>query len=150
MAGRERAGLGVTLVLALLGVAGLGLWRLAAPPAGPVDVPFDRVACERCRMLVSDPRFAVQLHDATGTVRFFDDPGCALLHPSASADGARLWFHEAHGERWLAEDVVGFEPIGGSPMGYGFAAVPRGASEATLTPAQLRARLLAREAEAAR
>ncbi len=138
---RRRWLLPTLLALGIVGTLGAGLWRVAAPPAGPVAVPYDRVACARCRMLVSDPRFAAQLHDATGTVHFFDDPGCALLQRGEVSGDARLYFHAAGGSRWLPESEVAFERVAESPMAYGFAAVPRGGPGDPLSPAQVLALL---------
>jgi hypothetical protein len=135
--------------LALLGVGavGAGLWQAAAPPAGPVAVPFDRVSCARCRMLVSDPRFAVQLHDRVGSVHFFDDPGCALLYRAGAPGEQRLYFLDASGSGWLDESEVAFERVAESPMAYGFRAVRRGAAGETLDAAQVFARLEAASQE---
>jgi copper chaperone NosL len=121
-------------LLALLGVAlGLGLWRLAAPPRGPVEPAWDRVACARCHMLLSDPAFAAQLHGADGQVRFFDDPGCLLLYRADAPDPrAKAWFHDSKSERWLSDAEVGFVPVDETPMGHGLAAVERAASPTAL------------------
>ncbi|MEN8161192.1 MAG: hypothetical protein ABFS41_14060 [Myxococcota bacterium] len=138
MAKAEARALPAVLALVLLGALGFALWRMAAPATGPVDVPWDRVACARCRMLVSDPRFAAQLHEANGTVHFFDDPGCALLHRAEAGDAeTRLYFHDAHGSGWLSDAEVAFERVPETPMAYGFAAVPRGSRDGTLTAAQV-------------
>jgi hypothetical protein len=135
------------LALLVLGALGTALWRMAAPPEGPVAVPFDRVSCARCRMLVSDPRFAVQLHGRTGTVHFFDDPGCALLYRAGAAGTQPLYFNDANGSGWLEESDVAFERVAESPMGYGFRAVRRGAASDTLDAAQVFARLEAASQE---
>jgi copper chaperone NosL len=114
-------------LLALAGAAlGLALWRLAAPPRGPVEPAWDRVACARCHMLLSDPAFAAQLHRASGEVRFFDDPGCLLLDRAETPDPlAKAWFHDSQGERWLPDAEVAFVPVDETPMGHGLAAVER-------------------------
>lgn len=114
-------------LLALAGVAlGFALWRLAAPPSGPVEPAWDRVACTRCHMLLSDPAFAAQLHTENGEVLFFDDPGCLLLHRADAPDPrAKAWFHDSKSERWLSDAEVGFVPADETPMGHGLAAVER-------------------------
>jgi len=140
---RERRPLG-TLVAALM-VTGLGLalWRMAAAPEGPVEPAWDRVACARCHMLVSNPAFAAQLHTRAGEVRFFDDPGCLLLfRAEASEAPAGVWFHDSAGEGWLAEADARFVPAVETPMGHGYAAVAAerspGALDAAATLAALR------------
>jgi hypothetical protein len=125
----------VAAAVALALGAGLvfALWRAAAPPAGPVEVPWDRVACARCRMLVSDPRFAGQLHQA-GHVLFFDDPGCLLLHAGEHpAPEAERWFRDHEADRWLAGAEARFVRVAESPMGYGLAARPASAAPDALT-----------------
>lgn len=94
---------------------------------GPVPVPFDRVACARCGMLVSDARFAGQLHTRSGEVLFYDDPGCLLLHAEERADAVRaLWFHAQDAERWIPAEEVAFARTDPTPMGYGLGARARG------------------------
>ena len=130
---------------ALLGLALLLYTRGEYGPLGPEAVPYDQVPCARCRMLVSEPRFAAQLRLEEGGVRFFDDPGCLLLwrheHPE---DRGRAFFHHHREEAWIGEEEVAFvavlEP---TPMGYGLGAVRRGESEEALLPAEAFARLLA-------
>jgi copper chaperone NosL len=114
-------------LFALAGAALLfGLWRLAAPPRGPVEPAWDRVACARCHMLLSDPAFAAQLHLPNGEVRFFDDPGCLLLYRAdAPEPQAKAWFHDSRSERWLSDAEVGFVRVDETPMGHGLAAVAR-------------------------
>ena len=117
---------------------------MAAAPEGPVEPAWDRVACERCHMLVSDPRFAAQLHTDAGEVRFFDDPGCLLLFRAEAGEvPARVWFHDSAGEGWLAEADARFVPAAETPMGHSYAAVPAerspGAPDAAATLAALRA-----------
>lgn len=128
------------------GVLGLVLAHLAAPPSGPIEPAWDRVACARCRMLVSDPAFAAQLHDAAGEVRFFDDPGCLLRFRAEAPDpAARAWFHDSRSESWLAEAEVGFVRVDETPMGHGLAAVKRAETPGALAPAAALAALTASE-----
>jgi copper chaperone NosL len=130
------------LLLAAAAALSLVLWRAAGPPYGPVEPAWDRVACARCRMLVSDPAFAAQLHATTGEVLFFDDPGCLLLQRAEAPDPeARAWFHDSRGERWLPEAEAGFVPSARTPMGHGLAAVARAEHAAAFDPVAALARL---------
>jgi copper chaperone NosL len=133
----------LALALALAAGVGLVLWRAAAPPSGPVEVPWDRVPCTRCRMLVSDPRHAAQLHTGAGQVLFFDDPGCLLLYRAEHDDAHAIYYHDSRGGRWLGEAEVGFLREGETPMGYGFSAVAREAEPGALAPAAVLAALQA-------
>lgn len=138
----------LAILLAAAAVAGLALlvWRAQTPPAGPVEPAWDRTACARCRMLVSDPAFAAQIHTPAGAVLHFDDPGCALLHAAdRPADVHALWFHHLTGDRWLPGDAAAFRPVSPTPMGYGLGAVAPG-GEGTLSPEEALARVRARDA----
>jgi copper chaperone NosL len=142
----RRAPLGLAAaVLAGLAVA-LLLWRAAAPPAGPVEPAWDRVACARCRMLVGEPAFAAQLHTPAGEVLHFDDPGCLLLHREASGAAGAAWFHDSRGPGWLPEAEARFVAAERTPMGHGFAAVAAGEGEDGLDAAAALAALRARGA----
>jgi hypothetical protein len=97
-------------------------------------------------MLVSDPRFAAQLHTASGEVRFYDDPGCLLLaraEKTAAEAGGEVWFHDSGGEGWLAEPEARFVPAEQTPMGHGLAARPASAAPGGLDAAGALARLRA-------
>jgi copper chaperone NosL len=121
-------GLALGLVAVVLGVA---LLRLAAHwagalPEGPEPVAWDRTACARCRMLVSEPSFAAQLQQLDGAVFEFDDPGCLLLHLHEQRPAVHaVYLHHREEERWLEREQVAFIPAGPSPMGYDLGAVER-------------------------
>lgn len=119
----RRARIGAAAALAVAAIV-LVLWRIASPPAGPVEPAWDRVACAHCRMLLSNPAYAAQLHTPAGEVLFFDDPGCLLLDRAGrGAPAGDAWFHDSQGPGWLAEAEVRFVPAAATPMGYGLAAV---------------------------
>lgn len=137
----------VPLAAAVLAVAGLaGAFVLAQrSPQGPVPVAWDRTACARCRMLVSEPRFAAQLHSPSGEVFHFDDPGCLLLFERERAEPARAaWFHHLDEDRWVRAETVVFVSASPTPMGYGLGALEKPA-EGLSREAALRA-VLARDA----
>ena len=49
------------------------------PESGPVDIKYGRETCEYCRMIISDPRFAVEVRQKPGAkVYKFDDIGDAI------------------------------------------------------------------------
>jgi len=128
---------------------GLVLWRVASPSAGPLEPAWDRVACARCHMLVSDPAFAAQLQLASGEVLFFDDPGCLLLERAERADAAgAAWFHDSAGSGWLAEADARFVAGAETPMAHGFAAVSAGSAPGAVDAGAALAALRAGEAGA--
>ena len=66
---------------------------LQEPVEGPRAVAWDREACAHCRMLVSEPAFAVQARAADGTAVAFDDPGCYFAwREEAGAGVSEVWF----------------------------------------------------------
>jgi len=91
----------------------------------PVDFVWDRVACEECKMALSDPHYSAQVIDPNGRAYYFDDSGCAILwlRRQPWKDKARTWVNdlkttewiEAQKANWISEDP-------NTPMGYGFAA----------------------------
>lgn len=124
---RARRASGWLLAAALAGALAWALLASQRRPQGPVPVAWDRVACARCSMLVSEPGFAAQLLLASGEVLQFDDPGCLLLWQHEHApEGAVAWFHHRDEDRWLDGRDVRFVPVESSPMGYGLAAVDAG------------------------
>ncbi|HET7544403.1 MAG TPA: hypothetical protein VFK05_31245 [Polyangiaceae bacterium] len=92
----------------------------------PIDPFWGKQACESCRMLVSDPRFAAQLLDERGQRFYFDDVGCldAYLvdHPQTKPRG--LWVRL--GTRWVPAEAAHYAAGAASPMAYGFVAQEAG------------------------
>lgn len=137
--------------VALLATLAVGLYileilRAQAPPEGPVSVPWDRAVCARCRMLVSDPSFAAQLHTGSGDVLFFDDPGDLLLYlDDVDVDVRAVYLHHLEEDRWIPASDAAFVPAEPTPMGYGLGAVEVGEREDALSWEQALARVRDRE-----
>jgi copper chaperone NosL len=109
----------------------LALGAACGRSEGPVPVVFDRTPCAHCGMLVSDPRFAAQLHTADGEVLDFDDPGCLFAWRAAHpGEPHGVWYHHVREDRWLGEAEVAFIAVDESPMGFGIGAVELGAAGA--------------------
>ncbi|MBI5720302.1 MAG: nitrous oxide reductase accessory protein NosL [Burkholderiales bacterium] len=102
-------------------------------PEGMRPIKWDRDTCARCSMVISDPRFAVQVRGGPRDETFkFDDIGCAVMlgiekraqHPWLNDAAVRWWVADvaSEGKRWLNARQAHF--VGGmhSPMGYDFAA----------------------------
>ncbi|HTY03441.1 MAG TPA: hypothetical protein VMC81_06910 [Rhodocyclaceae bacterium] len=126
-----KAGLVLTPIAAGLAACGRG----GSWPEGMVPIVWDRDTCVRCRMVISERRFAVEMRGSAQDAAFkFDDIGCAIFwqrdkaadHPWMADAATRIWVadvgsrgNEVH---WL--DAHGAQYIGKtSPMGYGFGAV---------------------------
>ena len=127
---RRRDFLGGTAAAALL-PQGAGCSDVE-PSDGPGRIRFDRDTCERCRMLISDYRFAAQARvDGARAAYKYDDIGCAVIHlkhldrdtdastrigvADLTSTGERVVWREARTARYL--------PGRSSPMGYDHAAV---------------------------
>ena len=91
----------------------------------PVDFVWDRVACEECKMALSDPHYSAQVIDPNGRAYYFDDIGCAILwlRRQPWKDKARTWVNDVKTTEWIEAKKANW--ISGdpqTPMGYGFAA----------------------------
>ncbi len=91
----------------------------------PVDFVWDRVACEECKMALSDPHYSAQVIDPSGRAYFFDDIGCAILwlRRQPWKDKARTWVNDVKTTEWIeAKNANWIYGDPKTPMGYGFAA----------------------------
>lgn len=91
----------------------------------PVDFVWDRVACELCKMALSDPRYSAQVIDHKGKAYYFDDIGCAILWLKGQPwkGEARLWVNDVNTSEWIEAKEANWtygDPK--TPMGYGFSA----------------------------
>lgn len=113
---------------------------------GPVDLRFDRVTCERCRMVLSDPRHAAQVRvlapDGRSSVHAFDDFGCAVIwlesRPERGAPSTEFWVSDWRTGDWIDAASAAYVPEQVTPMGYGLGAQPD-AAPGTLTFAEAKA-----------
>jgi len=119
-----------------LGVAALATLLPACSrrsESGPEAVAYDRDACERCRMLISDPRFAAEVRlPGEGRVHKFDDLGDALAWlaerpprvtpPGRKDAGTEIWVRDADQDRWLDATRASYSRGAKTPMNFGFAA----------------------------
>ena len=145
---RDRSGLALS-VLAL--AASILLLACGEPATGPVAISWDRDACDRCGMTLSDRRFGAQLRlPHTRGAHRFDDVGCALLWLEQDATTGdvptEFWVRDLGGEQWLDARAAAYRDGEPSPMGYGFGAVAL-ASDGTLGLDAVRERVLEQERE---
>ena len=102
------------------------------PGTGPVEIKWDRVACERCRMLVSDRRYAAQVRIAEPEGRSktfaFDDIGCALVwlegQPRAvrESPSTEIWVTDWRNGDWIDARAATYISGRLTPMEYGLGA----------------------------
>ena len=108
---------------------------------GPREVKWDRDACERCRMVLSDRNYAAQIRyypqDKTRTqVALFDDIGCATLwledKPWRDDPRTEIWVVDHRNGQWIDARRATYVTGMLTPMEYGLAAqsdpVPGGLS----------------------
>lgn len=109
-----------------------GCWQ--SPTTGPGEVRWNRQTCERCQMVISERRHAVQIR-APGkrNTHAFDDLGCALLWLdeqglTGSEPPRELWVQESTGTHWIDGHTARFEDGLPTPMAYGFGVAEAGIS----------------------
>ncbi len=112
----------------VLGAGGVIFSQLpgeTAPTGDPI-IHYGEENCARCRMVISDVKYAAAWRQSDGSEEHFDDIGCMVLLNGERHLGvdAKYWAHDFASQEWLdalfGSYVVSSEI--GSPMGYGIAA----------------------------
>lgn len=106
---------------------GLWVWMIACggpSPEKPPVIRYGEDACEECKMLISEPRFAAAYGTKENVFRF-DDIGCMILHyRKHDGDVQAFWVHDYETGDWISGEkayfVVGSEVY--TPMAYGIVA----------------------------
>ncbi len=98
--------------------------------SGPVEVKYNREACEFCRMIISDPRFVAEIREKKGAKVFmFDDIGDAIFWlkrdaPFKETSETEIWVRDFEaGKKWLDAKSAWYLAGQHSPMEYGFGAI---------------------------
>lgn len=87
-----------------------------------VDPIWEKESCSRCRMVLSEKRYAVQRIFPSGEVHFYDDIVCAMKHGHAHNDG-KLYVRPYGGQEWIpAQDAKYLSGLM-TPMHSGIGAV---------------------------
>ncbi|MBW2291028.1 MAG: hypothetical protein JRG94_01815 [Deltaproteobacteria bacterium] len=141
-----------TIVIAsVASIAVVGLLAACGqrPTTGPGKIQWDRQTCDRCQMVISERRHAVQVRmpGEHGT-HAFDDLGCALLWLEEqgleeqgleeqgldeqgldeSKPPLEVWVRDPTGAHWIDGHDARFEGGLSTPMAYGFGAAEGGIS----------------------
>ena len=95
--------------------------------SGPTQMHWDRDMCERCKMAISERKFAVQvINPQTHRVYKFDDIGCTILWFDEEhipwKDQAKIWITDAKTGKWIDARKAIYTDDSITPMAYGFAA----------------------------
>ena len=96
-------------------------------PKGAVEkMHWDRDMCERCKMAISERKFAVEAIDIKKNKTYkFDDLGCALLWIEKNKvpldENLKLWITDAKTGEWIDAKSAIYIDGARTPMAYGFA-----------------------------
>jgi len=93
-------------------------------------VHWDRDMCERCKMVLSDRKFATQIvNPQNNRVYYFDDIGCAILWLDEEnikwRDMAKIWVVGVKSGEWINAKEALFTDDLITPMAYGLGAYKR-------------------------
>jgi nitrous oxide reductase accessory protein NosL len=97
-------------------------------PVGAVEqMHWDRDMCERCKMAISERKFAVQIVDPKSDRHYkFDDIGCAVLWMDEEKvpwkEQAIIWITDAKTGEWIDAKKAKYVEGAITPMAFGFAA----------------------------
>lgn len=121
MGGQGKLILGFTSIVLIIGllIAGCGSQNNGVP-----RIRYGEETCDRCRMIISEKRFAAAYRTESGALRKFDDLGCAALHRKEQGETVtQFWGYDYEETDWL--DVKRAFLVHSSdlltPMGYGIA-----------------------------
>ncbi|MBL3591147.1 MAG: hypothetical protein JMN24_15340 [gamma proteobacterium endosymbiont of Lamellibrachia anaximandri] len=115
-------------------LVGLAILLLTAcsgdPGTGPKEVKWDRVACERCRMVLSDRHYSAQIRyfpeGKRSKVVGFDDIGCATLWLDTQAwkddPKTEIWVTDFRTGDWIDARTATYVKEKITPMEYGLGA----------------------------
>ena len=140
-------------VIRLLLVLVFALSGCSENGSGPVEVKWDRDACERCRMVLSDRRHAAQIRGGPAGERArvykFDDIGGAIvwLEDKSWKDDPRteFWVTDHRDGHWIDARKASYLSGQMTPMDFGYGAQDEPADGGVAYP-KVRVDLLEREA----
>lgn len=113
----------VSIVLLVLLVTGCAA---GASIEEPPDIIYGEDECDRCRMIISDARYAAAYMTEDGQARRFDDVGGMLLYHLENEEDVHLfWVHDYESKVWVKADEAYFVMSHAleTPMGFGIAAL---------------------------
>ncbi len=106
------------------------------PKTGSGEVRWDKDACARCIMAVSDPHYSAQVRGGEAgrktKLHFFDDIGCAVLwleeQPWREDSRTEMWVTDYKSGAWLNAFTASYVTGNITPMDYGLGAQPAAAT----------------------
>lgn len=119
------------LLALLLLLGGLpGLMGCGDSGTGPGAVKWDRIGCERCRMVLSARNYSAQIRafeaEGKSTLHFFDDIGCAVIwldqQPWGGDPRTGIWVNDWRNGAWINARTASYLKGRETPMQYGLGA----------------------------
>lgn len=111
--------------LLMIVILGLLVSACGAGAEGPPDLVVGRDVCDRCGMIISEPRFASGYWVGEEDW-LFDDIGGMMVFASMSGDieSMSAWVHDYDSEEWMKAEDASYvmEPSIQTPMAFGIAA----------------------------
>lgn len=100
------------------------------PGTGPINLKWDRLTCDRCRMVLSDRNHSAQIRvkesDRRSRVHAFDDIGCAVLwledQPARNDPRTEIWVNDWRNGDWIDARSAYYLTGQETPMQYGLGA----------------------------
>lgn len=93
--------------------------------AKPQEPIWGKESCGRCRMILSEKRYAVQRILNSGQIIFYDDMNCALLDPTHKDEG-KLYVRPFGGDDWVAAEGARYNSGFQTPMNSAIGAMKNG------------------------
>jgi hypothetical protein len=88
---------------------------------GVIEPVWNKQACDHCRMLLSEPRYAAQVLTEESERLYFDDIGCMASYlVKRSVRFRHAWVH-AEGGGWVDAQRARYRTDATTPMGFGYA-----------------------------
>jgi len=96
----------------------------------PTKMHWDRDMCERCKMAISERKYAVEAIDPKTHKHYkFDDIGCAILwfkeEKNLNENKMIVWVKDGKAGDWIDARKAYYSTDKLTPMGYGFTAFKR-------------------------
>lgn len=93
----------------------------------PAKIHWDRDMCDRCVMVISDRKNALQLQDpSTKKIHKFDDIGCMALwfkeEKAEFKDSVKIWVTDTRTTEWIDAREAYYTSGNVTPMAYGYSA----------------------------
>lgn len=122
---KQRKGNGSRFVLMVIVISMMAIGCTTRDETFP-RIRYGEETCDRCRMIISERRFASAYRTNDDILRKFDDLGCAVLHRVEQDEQIKqFWAYDYEETAWLDRSQIFFVHSKDllTPMGYGIVAV---------------------------